>query len=81
MKTLQKFNFFFEFSVFQFIECRYKSVPDNLYLYMEVVADVEVPRGCGLGTIFSQDKCICDKDPNYVRNNGKYMFYSQINLK
>lgn len=50
-------------------ECRYKSVPDNLYLYMEVVADVEVPRGCGLGTIFSQDKCICDKDPNYVRNN------------
>lgn len=50
-------------------ECRYKSVVDNIYLYMEDVGNGnEIKRACGLGTMFNQDKCICDKDPNYVIN-------------
>lgn len=52
------------------LECRYKSVADNKYHYMEVVGEREYKRACGLGTQFNQEKCICDKDPSYIINKG-----------
>nr|XP_022310208.1 uncharacterized protein LOC111115673 [Crassostrea virginica] len=51
-------------------ECRYKSVADNKYHYMEVVGEREYKRACGLGTQFNQEKCICDKDPSYIINKA-----------
>lgn len=46
---------------------------------MELAGDIEYKRACGLGTKFNQEKCICDKDPNYVRNNGEHLIYECTN--